>query len=301
MKILIAEDDFTSRTILTEILKKYGHEVVSTLNGAEAWQAMQQADAPRLAILDWMMPEMDGVEVCRRVRRLSTDQPPYIIMLTTKGEDADIIVGLDAGADDYLAKPFDPGVLNARVNVGRRMIEMQAKLLQARNALAHEAMHDPLTGIYNRRAITDTLAKEIARERRLHDGLALGICDVDYFKKINDTYGHLVGDEVLCGIAQLLKNSLRQYDTLGRFGGEEFLIVAPGVKDNDANLLYERLRATVAGVPISTKAGDVPITISIGVSHWGEGGTENGLLAAADAALYRAKREGRNRVCRAEV
>jgi phosphoserine phosphatase RsbU/P len=128
MKILIAEDDFTSRTVLTAVLKKQGHEVTATVNGAEAWQALQQPEAPKLAILDWMMPEMDGLEVVRRVRALQTDRPPYIIMLTTKGEKADIIAGLESGANDYLAKPFDPGELRARIEVGRRMVEMQAAL-----------------------------------------------------------------------------------------------------------------------------------------------------------------------------
>ena len=125
MKILIAEDDLTSRTVLTAVLKKQGHEVVATVNGAEAWKAMQQPDAPRLAILDWMMSEMDGLEVVRRVRTLQTDRPPYIIMLTSKSEKDNIVKGLQAGADDYLAKPFDPGELHARVNVGRRILELQ--------------------------------------------------------------------------------------------------------------------------------------------------------------------------------
>ena len=128
MKILIAEDDLTSRTVLTAVLTKLGHEVEATVNGVEAWQAMQQLDAPRLAILDWMMPEMDGLEVVRRVRTLQNDRQPYIIMLTAKGEKADIIAGLEAGANDYLAKPFDRGELLARVEVGRRMVEMQDTL-----------------------------------------------------------------------------------------------------------------------------------------------------------------------------
>jgi len=301
MKILIAEDDFTSRAILTELLNKYGYEVVPTVNGRQAWETLRQPDAPRLAILDWMMPEMDGLEVCRRLRQLQTDQPPYVIMLTTKGEDADIIAGLDAGADDYLAKPFNPGVLRARVNVGQRMIDMQNSLLTARNALAYEARHDPLTCLYNRRAIADILAKEISRERRLRNGLALGICDIDYFKKINDTYGHLVGDEVLCEVARQLKKSLRQYDFVGRFGGEEFIVIVPGVTDQDLDSLFDRLRTTIAVNQIPTKAGSVSITISIGVANWQENDTEDDLLSAADTALYRAKSEGRNRVCRAEV
>ena len=141
MKILIAEDDITSRSLLKVLLTKRGHEVVATVNGAEAWQAMQLPDAPPLAILDWMMPEMDGLDVCRRVRTLETDRPPYIIMLTTKGEKADIVAGLEAGANDYLPKPYDPGELHARIDVGRRLIEMQAilagKIEELREALDH--------------------------------------------------------------------------------------------------------------------------------------------------------------------
>ncbi len=144
---------------------------------------MRRPDAPRLAIFDWMMPGLAGVDVCRRVRTLQSDQPPYIIILTSRGEKADIVAGLEAGADDYLAKPFDSGELRARVDVGRRMVELQARLLAARDALAHEAMHDPLTGALNRRAFCDALARELSRERRHHHGLAVGICDVDEFKK----------------------------------------------------------------------------------------------------------------------
>ncbi|MDD4073426.1 MAG: response regulator transcription factor, partial [Desulfobacterales bacterium] len=138
MRILIAEDDFTSRTVLAGVLKKSGHEVVVTVSGAVAWDVMQQSDAPRLLILDWLMPEMDGLDVIRRVRALQTDRPPYIIMLTIRDEKADIIAGLDAGANDYLAKPFDPGELIARVEVGRRMVEMQDALIESKKALEHQ-------------------------------------------------------------------------------------------------------------------------------------------------------------------
>ena len=128
MRILIAEDDFTSRTVLVGVLEKEGHEVIATVNGAEAWQALQQPDAPALAILDWMMPEMNGLEVVRRVRGLPTNRPPHLIMLTTKSDKDDTIAGLEAGANDYLAKPFHVGELRARIEVGRRMVEMQAAL-----------------------------------------------------------------------------------------------------------------------------------------------------------------------------
>lgn len=219
MRILIAEDDFTSRTVLAGVLKKSGHEVVETINGAEAWDALRQPDAPPLVILDWMMPEVDGPEVVRRVRALQTDRPPYVIMLTTKGDKADIIAGLEAGANDYLAKPFDPGELRARVEVGRRMVEMQAALIKSREMLAQEASHDPLTGLLNRRAILDRLREEFARAGRHGDLLALGMCDIDHFKQVNDTYGHQTGDDVLCGLAQILSESIREYDSVGRMGG----------------------------------------------------------------------------------
>ncbi len=300
MKILIAEDDKTSRNLLTVVLTKQGHEVVATVNGAEAWQAMQQPDAPRLAILDWMMPEMDGPEVVRRIRALQTEQPPYIIMLTAKSEKADIIAGLDAGADDYLAKPFDPGELRARIAVGWRMLELQTNLHEANIALAHEATHDPLTGILNRRSLMDALSRELSREQRQHNGLAIGMCDIDEFKKINDVHGHLVGDEVLCGVVRLLERCLREFDSLGRFGGEEFVVITPGVQKSDANVLYDRFRVMVADNPIRTRAGDVSVTISIGVAVYSGNGKVDELLAAADAGLYQVKNRGRNGVCLAD-
>ncbi|MEI7832796.1 MAG: diguanylate cyclase [bacterium] len=307
MRILIAEDDLTSRMMLAAVLKKSGYDVIETCNGAEAWEVMQQPIAPPLAILDWMMPEMDGPEVVRQIRTLESCQAPaegtllmrdrpYIIMLTTRGDKDDIIAGLDAGADDYLAKPFHPGELRARVEVGRRLLEMQRELLQARDALAFEATHDPLTGILNRRAIEAALTREVSRERRNHNGLAVAICDIDRFKNINDTFGHQVGDEVLCGFTHLLGKRLRDTDCLGRFGGEEFLVLATGVKD-DAATMFEALRTLIADTAITTRAGDVNITISIGARAVLDEDDIDCILARADNALYQAKEEGRNRVC----
>ena len=297
MRILIADDDLTSRNVLAAVLRKVGYEVTETADGAEAWEELQKPDAPRMAVLDWMMPAMDGLEVVRRVRALPTDQPPYIIMLTSKVEKADIIAGLDNGADDYLAKPFHPNELRARVGVGRRLVEMQSELRQARNALAHQATHDPLTGILNRRAVESALARELAREQRQHNGLAVGICDIDHFKKVNDTHGHPVGDEVLGGVVRLLENGLREYDCLARIGGEEFLVITPDVGADGADELFGRLRKTVEDHPIPTGAGQVSITISVGVRIVREDDTLDTLFAAADTALYRAKNTGRNRVC----
>jgi len=296
VRILIADDDVTSRLVLAGVLRKYGHEVLATTDGAEAWEVMQRPDAPRLAVLDWMMPGLAGVEVCRRVRALASDQPPYLIILTSRGEKADIVAGLEAGADDYLAKPFDPGELRARVEVGRRMVELQARLAEARDALAHEAMHDPLTGALNRRAFAEVLSRALAGERRHPRGLAVGICDIDQFKKINDAHGHGAGDEVLCGLVSRMGANLRGHDVLGRHGGDEFVVLTEHAADADALIPHERVRAAVADSPIPTSAGPVSVTLSFGVKIWRAGESEAQLLAAADAALYRAKDGGRNRV-----
>ena len=296
MRILIAEDDFTSRTVLAGVLKKERHEVTAVVNGEEALQVMQQPDAPALAILDWMMPEMDGTEVVRRVRAMRSDRPPYIIILTTKSDKADIITGLDAGANDYLTKPFDPGELRARVEVGRRMIEMQDALIESREKLSHQATHDPLTGLLNRRAILDRLREELARTGRNGDLLAVGMCDIDHFKQVNDTYGHQTGDDVLCGLTQILRDSLRAYDSLGRMGGEEFLVIAPMKVGMDCLSVFSRLCLRVAENKIKTRSGVLSVTVSIGLAYVAVESTVDQILEAADVALYRAKAQGRNRV-----
>ena len=299
MRILIADDDVTSRLVLIGVLTRHGHEVVATVDGAEAWEAMSRPDAPTLAILDWEMPGLSGIDVCRLIRGLASDTPPYLLILTSRGEKSDIVAGLEAGADDYLAKPFDPGELRARVDVGRRMVELQARLREAHQAVAHEAMHDPLTGVLNRRAFGDILSRALAEERRHHGVLALGICDIDEFKKINDVQGHQAGDEVLCELVRIVTGTLRARDVLSRFGGDEFVVLADQVDPADVGRLFERVRLAVAASPIATSAGELPITISFGVAVWRDVDTGSELLARADAALYRAKVEGRNRVATA--
>ncbi len=297
MRVLIADDDLTSRLALAGVLRKQGHDVVIAVDGTEAWDAMDQPDAPRLAILDWQMPGLSGVDVCRRVRTLSTDPRPYLILLTSRTASVDIVVGLEAGADDYVAKPFDAAELCARIDVGRRMIEAQTRLVDARDALSQAASHDSLTGALNRRAFTEVLTREIAREGRQQEGLAIGICDIDYFKHVNDSRGHLVGDDVLREVVRRMTCSLRAHDALGRLGGDEFMVLAAGVSLDGARLVYERLSAAATATPIPTCSGDVSITLSFGVTMWTAGESEHDLLAAADAALYEAKERGRNRVC----
>lgn len=296
MRILIADDDLTSRLMLAAALKTWGHEPVVATNGLEAWEALRQPDAPALVVLDWVMPGMDGLEVLGQVRALDTPRPPYIIMLTGRSEGADIVAGLEAGADDYVGKPFNNEELRARLRVGERTLELQARLVEAREALAHQATHDSLTELPNRRAVLDQLGRELSRATRDGAELSIGMCDIDHFKAVNDTHGHQVGDDVLRGFAATMRAVVRDYDLVGRYGGEEFLLVAPRPAGHPRENPYERLRARVASTPVVTRAGEVAITVSIGVASRVGAVTVDALLAEADAALYQAKADGRNRV-----
>ena len=300
MRILIAEDDPTSRIMLAGIVKKWGYEPVAAVDGEAAWEELRKEDAPRLAIIDWYMPGLNGLDLCRRLREIDTADPLYIIFLTSRNEKDSIVEGLEAGANDYVIKPYDNMELWARVRVGQRMLEMQSATNNAKKALAHEAMHDPLTGILNRRAILESLQKEIARVKRHGSLLTIGMFDIDHFKRINDRYGHQTGDEVLCGFVRTIQESLRNYDLIGRYGGEEFLVVAPGSSGKEEEGLYERLRAKVAEQGIATRSGVVSVTVSIGVAGGTGSSSLDDLLAAADSAMYRAKKAGRNRVAYAE-
>jgi diguanylate cyclase (GGDEF)-like protein len=296
MRILVAEDDFTSRSILVAILKKWGYDPLVTENGTAAWEALQRPDAPELVLLDWDMPGMNGPEVCRRLREIDTPHPAYVILLTARGEKGDIVLGLEAGANDYISKPFDSEELQARIRVGRRMLELQSSLREARDALAHQATHDALTGLLNRRAILARLNEELSRAKRENGTLSLGMCDLDHFKKVNDTLGHQAGDDVLIAFTQCLQPQLREQDSFGRYGGEEFIVIAPCPPGGTEEGLYERLCARVAETEIRTKSGPVSLTVSIGVARGTGQSTADALLAASDEALYQAKAAGRNRV-----
>lgn len=301
MKILVADDSRISQTIISAILKKWGYDPVLAAEGHTALDILRGPEAPKIAILDWNMPGMDGVEVCRRLRELSTSDPPYIIMVTSRGEKKDIVSGLEAGANDYIIKPFDNAELLARIKVGHRMTELQSELNKAKDALAYEAHHDPLTSALNRRAILTALERELSRARRESSILAIGLFDIDHFKRINDTFGHQVGDDVLRGLVKLLGNNLRDYDYLGRYGGEEFLIITPGQKSAPKDSgLYGRLCQLVASNKVESKAGTLSVTVSIGVATGARESTVNTIIEAADSALYKAKNDGRNRVAYAD-
>jgi diguanylate cyclase (GGDEF)-like protein len=297
MKVLVADDDPISRRLLQVSLAGSEYEIAIVANGAEALRVLEGADCPRLAILDWMMPEIDGVEVCRALRRRVGEPYVYVILLTAKGHPAEIIEGLEAGADDYITKPFDIHELKARLRAGRRILDLQEQLVSANDRLRIQATHDPLTGFLNRGTILDSLEREMARSAREDRSLAVIMADIDHFKTVNDTYGHLAGDAILQTVAKRIQDSIRTYDQVGRYGGEEFLIVSPGCTLEQACDLAERLRACVCKEPEIVRDESISVTMSFGLAIADENCTESAeLLRAADSALYLAKNRGRNRV-----
>jgi len=294
MKILIAEDDSISRRVLQANLIKWDYDITVAVDGREAFDIIKQPDPPSLLISDWMMPLMDGPTLCRAIRDLDITRYIYIILLTTKGEQKDIIHGLEAGADDFLTKPFNQEELKYRIRIGERIINLEHRILQLANT-------DPLTGIMNRRAFMERLDQETVRAHRDQTPLSFLITDIDHFKRVNDTFGHQVGDLVLQYFSKTLKATLRPYDFLGRYGGEEFVACMPGATALQAQSAAERLRNAVAKNKVfhPETLELIGITSSFGTATCDLSSQEkaDSLIKRADDALYRAKKEGRNRVC----
>ena len=303
MKVLIAEDDRTSRLLLRTTLTKWDYETIAVDNGREALEILTAPDAPTLAILDWMMPDIDGLDVAREVRKARQERYTYIILLTARNRKQDMLEGMSAGADDYLTKPMDGRELRVRLNAAERIFHLQEELIAAQESLREQATHDALTGLWNRGAIFEILSREIERARRDGTPVAAIMADLDKFKNVNDTYGHQVGDTVLRESARRLADVMRQYDTVGRYGGEEFLIVIPDCESSQAAGIAERLRQCVADEPFEIAGGSLNVTLSLGVGALcgGECGSADSLLQAADGALYQAKNGGRNCAVTAEA
>ncbi|MBV9506828.1 MAG: diguanylate cyclase [Acidobacteriia bacterium] len=298
MKILAAEDNPISQSVLRSMLTKWGYEVIATGDGNEAWHILQSKDAPRIAILDWMMPGRDGVELCRNLRASGIEPYTYILLVTARTDSKDLVEAMDAGADDYLKKPFSALELRARLRAGQRIIELQEQLLIAREALRMRATHDGLTGLLNRSAIMETLRAELERSAREPKALSILMLDLDRFKQINDTYGHLAGDAILREASARMKATVRSYDSVGRYGGEEFLLVLPGCNSVGALALSERIRQCIAATRVPIGEQEITVTCSIGcASQSAEIPCDaDSLLRLADRALYDAKNNGRNRV-----
>jgi two-component system, cell cycle response regulator len=296
MKILIAEDDMISRMMLEKSLERAGYEVIAVNDGLRALSALDTDDPPRLALLDWMMPEKDGVEVCRAIRCCRERAYTYLILLSSKEAKQDIVQGLEAGADDYLTKPYDEEELKARLRAGERILELEDRLVEARENMRFQATHDPLTALWNRGVIGELLCREIDRSRREKTCTVVMLCDVDHFKQVNDRYGHGTGDDVLQELARRLQHSVRSYDMVGRFGGEEFLVILNKCDPCSAATRAENIRQAISKKPFQTRSGPLEITISVGVAlstDFERSGLDE-ILAATDEAMYAAKDAGRN-------
>ena len=298
MRILVADDSPLDRSVLRLSLEKWDYEVMEAEDGDKAMEILTQDDAPSMAILDWMMPGFSGPEICRQIRVENCPRYTYILLLTSKDDAGDLIEGMQSGADDYVVKPVNMHELQVRLRAGRRIIELQDELIATREELRVQATRDFLTGIWNRGTITEKLNEEINRAARVNGSLGVIMCDIDDFKQINDTHGHAAGDSVLIEVAIRMQETLRAYDSLGRFGGEEFLIVVPDASEDGAAALAERIRSGVAEKPIATPMGPVNVTVSLGmvVRMMDQSTSLKALVDEADRALYRAKEGGRNRV-----
>ena len=296
MKLLVAEDNRYFRRLLEINLKSWNHEVVGCSDGAEAWEILQKPDSPRLAILDWEMPKISGVELCRKIRSMSSGPYTYIILLTAKSRKEDFVEGLESGADDYIMKPFDPVELQVRVRAATRIVQLQEDLWKALREMEKKAKEDPLTGLWNHTVGLDTLKAEIDRAVRHKRPLGVIMTDIDHFKRINDTHGHLAGDKVIVRVAEAIRSSLRSYDTAARYGGDEFLIICPDCGETDVQLVAERIRESV----INNRKGMLEFNFSVSLGAFSlDEFCKVGMAAAvrrADLALYAAKRKGRNRV-----
>ena len=300
MRILIADDSIVSRHLLDATLRKWGYEVVIACDGQEAWRVLQNEDAPRIAILDWVMPGLTGPEVCKRVRDNSRDSEAaytYLLLLSSKSQREDLIEGLESGADDYLTKPFDQHELKVRLRAGTRIIDLQRELLAAREELREQATKDFLTRLWNRSSILDILQRDLARGVRENSNVGVVLADLDHFKNINDTHGHFAGDAVLREFSRRMLQCMRSYDAIGRYGGEEFLVILPGCDEACTASQAERMRSTLANEAMLINDTRHVVTGSFGATSWKPGtpAQAENLIRIADSALYMAKNQGRNR------
>jgi two-component system chemotaxis response regulator CheY len=294
MRVLIVDDDPNLRLVLKYQITRAGHQVDEAADGQAAWELLQH-EPIRLVITDWMMPNLSGPELIQLIRATDFHSYIYIIMLTAKEGKSDVIEGLEAGADDYLKKPFDAGELMARIKIGERILGLETRLQEL-------ATHDPLTSLLNRRALYHHAEAELNRSRRDGTPMSLVLLDVDHFKTVNDRFGHLIGDQALKLVADILTNHRRPYDWVGRWGGEEFVVVLPNTTQAEAHLVAERMREGVAAATLPIPDGQqLEMRASLGVTSirltTAPFASLDILVQQADEALYRAKRAGRNCVC----
>lgn len=298
MKILIAEDSPVTLRLMKAMLEKLGYTVTAVGDGAAAWEQLNRPGGPSMAILDWIMPGMSGLDVCRAVRRAQGLPYTYLILLTGNSRREDLIEGMAAGADDYIIKPPDPNELDVRLRAGIRILELQTTLLSAQMSLKALADHDPLTGLLNRRSFEEQYARECSRQSRSGRPMSLILADLDWFKAVNDVHGHTAGDAVLREFASRLTALARGHDAVARWGGEEFTALLTDCDSVQSLRFAQRLRRSIRGKAFEIPGGAIPITVSVGVALAVPGALADlaEVVEAADRALYRAKMLGRDRV-----
>lgn len=301
MRVLVSEDNEVSQRLLQRLLSDWGYKPIVVGNGLKALEILQQDDAPEMVLLDWETPGLDGFEVCRRLQESRPGDLPHIIFVTARDCPDAMVKALETGASDFIIKPFKVKELRARVLAGKRILDLRRQLREAEQRMAEQAYIDPLTEVYNRRAISEIAEKELRRANRTGGLVSLAIFDIDHFKQINDSAGHLAGDQVLIGFTRLAREAMRATDALGRWGGDEFLLVAPhGPEESwsgEVCPLFERIRRRFEDLdPVSSKLETRP-SVSIGATVSNGLETLQQLVERVDSALYQAKHEGRNRLC----
>ncbi len=298
-RVLLVDDEPTQRLITARLLKRAGFQVDTAENGKEALARIAEKSYP-LLITDWEMPEMDGVALCRAVRSANLDGYIYTILLTSRDAIEHLVAGLQAGADDYLTKPVLEPELLARLNTGKRIVNLERSLRAANDENRRLSITDPLTGAFNRRYLMEKLPSEVERSVRYAHNLSLLMCDVDHFKRINDTHGHQVGDEVLKRVVDIIKSKVRGTDWVARYGGEEFVIVLPETPYSNALKVAETLRAALMQTPILCNDLTLSVTASFGVTGWDSAvphlDVVDAMVARCDASVYESKAAGRDRV-----
>jgi diguanylate cyclase (GGDEF)-like protein len=290
------EDDAHALALLRACLERNGYEVSACGTLAEARRRLERSDDCGFVILDRRLPDGDGASLCATIR--ATQPHSYILMLTGEATPEAKIEGFESGVDDYVTKPFEIDELLARIRAGMRIVELQKELLASSRRYEALSLTDSLTSLRNRRAFDQEFASRFEQARRYARPLSLAIIDLDYFKSINDQFGHAAGDGVLRGIAQILDHGTRRSDFVARIGGEEFGVLLPETSLFEALHFAEKVRATIAGATIRTEATTHKVTVSIGVANVPHSAvtTPEALFNAADQALYRAKARGRNRI-----
>jgi diguanylate cyclase (GGDEF)-like protein len=298
--ILVVDDDIVSRTVIEKHLIKAGFDVATSPNGKHALDQFDQQFFP-IVLTDWMMPGIDGPHLCRLIRDKKTDGYVFILLITARDSKTDIVSGLESGADDYLTKPIHPAELVARINTGIRILNLEQSLKKANEEIRLLSITDPLTGCFNRGYLNERFPQELRRAQRYSHPLSVVLTDIDHFKKVNDTYGHQAGDEVLKAFAQCISKQIRKkIDWVVRYGGEEFLIVLPETKNLGTYSMAERLRRAVEKNVITVGGTAIPITASFGGASASfsnkkvDGISMDQLINLADEKLYQSKENGRN-------